>query len=108
MEKSWRTQTMVLTETANTIADGIAIRVPILEAVNDMQGLVDQVLLVNDSHIVQAMKLVYEHTGFQLEPSGAVGVAAILAHRTNFLNKRVATVLCGSNVTAAQFLTYVA
>jgi threonine dehydratase len=103
MEQSWRQQTLISRARANTIADGISVRVPIPEAVADMQSLVNDVLLVSDAQIVAAIKLIYEHTGFQLEPSGAVGVAAILAHPAQFAGRRVATVLCGSNITAAQF-----
>ncbi len=106
MEKSWRGKTIVTSETANTIADGIAVRVPIPEAVADMQAMVDDVLLVTDDHIIQAMRLVYQHAGILLEPAGAVGVAAIVAHPKLFANKKVATVLCGSNITEAQIQEY--
>jgi peptide deformylase len=110
MEKSWRdyanTNTIITPSYANTIADGIAVRVPIPEAVDDMQGLVDDVLLVDDAHIIQAMRLVYQHAGLLLEPAGAVGVAAIVAHREQFEGKQVATVLCGSNITESQIKQY--
>jgi threonine dehydratase len=108
MEKSWRGNRIVSTRAADTIADGIAVRVPIPEAVDDMQGLVDDVLLVTDAHIVKAMRLVYEHAGLLLEPAGAVGVAAIVAHRAQFAGKNVATVLCGSNIAEAQIKEYLA
>jgi threonine dehydratase len=107
MEKSWRYQKLISQPSANTIADGIAVRVPIAEAVADMQGFVDDVLLINDAHIVDAMKLIYQHAGLMVEPAGAVGVAALLAHRLQFVHQRVATVLCGSNITASQFAAYV-
>lgn len=106
MEKSWRGKTIVTTDNADTIADGIAVRVPILEAVRDMQGLVDDVLLITDAHIIQAMRLVYQHVGLLLEPAGAVGVAAIVAHPALFANQKVATVLCGSNITESQIEKY--
>lgn len=106
MEKSWRGKTVVTPKNAETIADGIAVRVPIPEAVDDMQGLVDDVLLVTDAHIVTAMRLVYQHAGLLLEPAGAVGVAAIVAHRAQFAHQTVATVLCGSNITEAQITEY--
>lgn len=106
MEESWRHETIVTTARANTMADGIAVRVPIAEAVSDMQGLVDDVLLVEDAHIVKAMRLVYEKAGLMLEPAGAVGVAAIMAHKEQFAGKRVATVLCGSSITTIQFKEY--
>lgn len=106
MELSWRSGDIVSTKSANTIADGIAVRVPIAEAVKDMHGLVDDVLLVDDHHIVQALRLVHAHAGLQLEPAGAVGVAAILAHRERFAGRHVATVLCGSNITQHQVKEY--
>jgi threonine dehydratase len=98
MEQSWRQRSIIETPIADTMADGIAVRVPIPEAVHDMQGLVDDVLLIDEAHIAQAMRLVYQHAGLLLEPAGAVGVAAIVAHRAHFAGQRVATVLCGSNV----------
>lgn len=98
MAQSWRQHTIIETPTADTMADGIAVRVPIPAAVQDMQGLVDDVLLIDEAHIAQGMRLVYQHAGLVLEPAGAVGVAAIVAHRAQFAGQRVATVLCGSNV----------
>ena len=107
MEQSWRTGQLVTQARTNTIADGIAVRVPIMAAVQDMQGLVDDVLLVSEAQIIQAMALVHQHAGFMLEPAGAVGVAAIIAHSEQFAHKHVATVLCGSNINLAQFAQYV-
>ena len=106
MEKSWRSKTIVTQPKACTIADGIAVRVPIPEAVDDLQGLIDDVLLVDDEQIKTAMRLVHRHAGLLLEPAGAVGVAAIVAHPGAFAGQRVATVLCGSNITQAQIDTY--
>lgn len=83
----------------DTIADGIAIRMPIPEAVADMHGRVDDVVLVSDAQIVQAMRLVHEHAGLVLEPSGAAGLAAVLADRERFAGRHVACVLCGGNLT---------
>jgi peptide deformylase len=106
MEKSWRHKTMITPDRAYTIADGIAVRVPIPEAVDDMQGMVDDVLLITDAHIIEAIRLVYQHAGLLLEPAGAVGVAAIVAHPAVFAGKNVATVLCGSNITQNQIEQY--
>ncbi len=106
MEKSWRGKTIVTSDTADTIADGMSVRVPIPEAVDDMQGMVDDVLLITDAHIIEAMRLVYSHAGLLLEPAGAVGVAAIVAYRAKFSNQKVATVLCGSNITESQIKDY--
>jgi threonine dehydratase len=101
MADSLRAGRPVETASADTIADGIAVRVPVPEALEDLAELVDEVLLVADARIVEAMQLVHEHAGLVLEPSGAVGIAALLAHRDRFAGEAVATVLCGGNLAHA-------
>lgn len=98
MEKSWRGGEIVERQRVKTLADGIAVRLPVPEAVADMQGQVDDVLLVSDEKVVEAMGLLFEHAGLLTEPSGAVGIAAILAHASLFAGQRVATVICGGNL----------
>ncbi len=102
MEKSWRASTYIQTETINTIADGIGVRVPVPEALEDLKGLLDEVLLVEDTKTIEAMKLVHQHLGLVLEPSGAVGIAAIKNNQPLFANQHVATILCGGNLTGEQ------
>jgi threonine dehydratase len=102
MEKSWRTGQLVFPPSVATIADGIGVRVPIAEAVADMRGIVDDVLLVSDDDIISAMRLLFRTAGLIAEPSGAAGVAAIGALPREFEGRRVATVICGSNLTEAQ------
>lgn len=108
MEKSWRTGTLVFPPSVSTIADGIGIRVPIAEAVEDMNGLVDDVHLVEDAGLVEAMKLFHGKAGLVAEPSGAAGLAAILARPELFRGRRVATILCGGNLTEEQMRTWLA
>lgn len=95
MERSWRSGRIEVTPTADTIADGIAVRVPVPESLEDMRYTTDEILLVDDQRIVQAMQLIEDHTGLIAEPSGAVGIAAIRQHA---LKGTIATILCGSNV----------
>jgi threonine dehydratase len=97
MERSWRTGTVVLTDTADTIADGIATRVPVPLALREMALTVDDMILVDDAAIRDAMKLLYDELGLVLEPSGAAGLAAISAHRAQLQGQLVATILCGGN-----------
>lgn len=102
MARSWRAGEVVVTDAARTIADGIAVRVPVPVAVADMHGLVDAVIEVDESDLVSAMRLVQQHAGLVLEPAGAAGVAALIAEPARFAGLRVATVLCGGNVTTEQ------
>ncbi|MBF6595150.1 MAG: pyridoxal-phosphate dependent enzyme [Thermaceae bacterium] len=101
MERSWRSGTFVQTNSISTIADGIGVRVPVPEALEDLKGIVDEVLLVEDDLTIEAMRLAHQHLGLVLEPSGAVGIAALLKS-SPFQGKRVATVLCGGNLTPEQ------
>ena len=107
MEKSWRSGTLVFPPSVSTIADGIGIRVPIGQAVEDMRGIVDDVLLVEDARIIDAMRLRFREAGLLAEPSGAAGVAAILAQQDRFRGRRVATIICGSNLTEEQVKAWV-
>ncbi|MFN8572017.1 MAG: threonine/serine dehydratase [Gemmatimonadaceae bacterium] len=102
MEQSWRRKTKITTADARTIADGIAVRVPIQEALDDLRDVVDDIVLVSDDEILTAMHFMFREHEQMLEPAGAVGVAALMARRADFKGKHVATVLCGANVTPEQ------
>jgi threonine dehydratase len=102
MHDSWKAGRIIESTEARTIADGIAVRVPIPEAVWDMNGIVDDVLLVEEASIHGAMKLLLEEERLIIEPAGSVGVAALVEHSGLRDYRRVATVLCGSNMTREQ------
>jgi threonine dehydratase len=102
MERSWRSGQLVVFEQIATIADGIGVRLPVPEALTDLAGIMDDVLLVEDSAMLQAMKLAHTELGLVLEPSGAVGLAALLSHSERFQGQLVGTVLCGGNLTPEQ------
>jgi threonine dehydratase len=106
MERSWRLQRMIETDTVDTIADGIAVRVPVPQALEDMKPVVDEVLFVDDAVIVQAMNLLLVEAGLVVEPAGAAGVAAALSYRKRFGDAVIATLLCGGNVTVEQMRTW--
>lgn len=92
----------VSTRSANTIADGIAVREPVAEAVDWLKETIDAVVLVDDDDILAAMRFARDEWTRIVEPAGAAGLAAILKDRASLQGLRVATPLCGGNVTAAQ------
>ena len=98
MERSWRTGTVVTTDDANTSADGIAVRVPVPEALTDLAPVLDDFLLVDEDAMLAWVRLAHRHLGVVLEPSGAIGLAAIAANPDRFGGRRVATVLTGGNL----------
>jgi threonine dehydratase len=102
MVESWKAGTMISHQQVNTIADGIAVRLPVPIALDDMTGLVDDAVLVKEESILTAMKLLHVHAGIVAEPSGAVGFAAILENKVKFEGKTVATIICGGNLTEEQ------
>jgi threonine dehydratase len=101
MHASFKSGSIVERESANTIADGIAVRTPVPEAVTDMMGIVDDVLLVTDEALKSAMKIVFDKAGLVTEPAGIAGIAAVLEHQA-LRGKKLASVLCGSNITTEQ------
>ncbi len=98
MTLSWREGRVVTTERADTIADGLAVRLPVAGAVAFMRGHVDDVVLVSEARMKEAMRLLFRHAGIAIEPSGAAGLAAIMdAPRAD---APAAAILCGGNVRA--------
>ena len=98
MAHSWRAGKAISLDHAETIADGIAVRAPFPQAVEDMRGLVDDILLVEDEKILVAMRRVQEELGIVLEPAGAASIAAVQTFPERFRGKLVATILTGGNV----------
>lgn len=96
MALSWRARNPVATERSDTIAEGIEVRVPVPESVARLVALVDDMVVVDDGDLLEAMKLSVQTLGVLLEPSAAAGLAAIRVH--NLPGGRLATVLTGSNV----------
>jgi threonine dehydratase len=94
------------TQAVDTIADGIAVRVPVPFAVTCMPDTIDDVVLVSDELILEAMRLFRRHIGRIVEPAGAAGLAGLIRHRQDYSGARVATVLCGANLTPEQIAAW--
>lgn len=101
MERSWRARQAQELET-ETIADGIAVQSPYPEAVEDLIGLADDILLVEDRALISAMQQAHRELGIVLEPSGAAGLAAMKTYHERFKGQLIATILTGGNVTSEQ------
>jgi len=106
MAMSWRAKSIVTTERTDTIADGVAGRFPIPAVLDDLLAVADQVPLVEEQSIVAGMQMLYRYASLVVEPSAALGVAAILEDPVRYRDKRVVTVICGSNVQADSFTTW--
>jgi threonine dehydratase len=85
-----------MNQAAHTIADGIEVRVPVQRAVEMIKDLVEDIVVVNDDELIEAMRISASVLGLVLEPSGAAGLAAIRRHELP--GERLATILTGSNI----------
>lgn len=82
---------------ANTICDGLRGHLA-PRTLQLLQRHVDGILLVDDAQTIVAMRLLWERLKLVVEPSGAIGLAAVLADRERFAGQRVGVVLSGGNV----------
>lgn len=81
-----------------TIADGIAVKQPGALTVPLIRERVTDVLLVGEDDIEQAILMLLEIEKTVVEGAGAVGLAALMKHRTRFAGKKVGLVLSGGNI----------
>jgi threonine dehydratase len=107
MALSWRRGTVVETDRIDTIADGVAGRCPIPEVLADLLVVLDDVVLVREDSIKAGMRLLHEHAGLVVEPSAALGIAAVLEDPERFAGRRVTTIVCGANVDPGDFARWV-
>ena len=107
MALSWRERAVVNTRSIDTIADGVAGRYPIPEVLEDLLEVVDDVVLVGEDSIRAGMRHLFNHAGLVVEPSAALGVAAIHENNERFVGRTVATIICGSNIQTADFQRWV-
>ncbi|MBO4253271.1 threonine ammonia-lyase [Streptomyces griseorubiginosus] len=98
MTRSWHSRRVVTTDSTDTIADGVAGRYPIPAVLDDLLLVADDALLVEEASIVAGLRMLLHHAGLVVEPSAALGVAALLENRDRFAGRHVVTVICGSNV----------
>ncbi|MCW2891965.1 MAG: threonine dehydratase [Actinomycetia bacterium] len=98
MTHSWRQRRVVTTDSTSTIADGVAGRRPIPAVLDDLLLVADDAVLVQEASIIAGMRMLLDHAGLVVEPSAALGIAAILEDRDRFSGRHVVTIVCGSNV----------
>ena len=94
---------VVRLESVQTIADGLA--APMVGQLNleHVNAYVDDVVLVNDDEIRDALRFVLERCKFMLEPAGVAGIAALLSKRIEVKpNARVVAVASGGNLDLAR------
>ena len=95
---SFETGRLCETDSANTFADGLAVRRPIPEAFAIYGAGAARIVAVSDAEIAGAMRAYYTDTHNLAEGAGAAALAALMQERETMRGKRVAVILSGGNI----------
>ena len=82
----------------DTLAEGIAVKEPGTITSGMVRALVDDIVLVSERRLEQAVSLLLQIEKSVVEGAGAAGLAALLEHPDRFKGKTVGVVLCGGNI----------
>jgi threonine dehydratase len=89
----------VAAKQVNTIADGLAAPFAGQHTFEHIQKYVDEMVLVSDAEIIEAMLLIMERCKLFVEPAAAAGLAALLYHKVSLkAGSTVVCVLSGGNI----------
>ena len=83
---------------SSSIAEGIAVGTPGKLPQAIIKALVNDLVLVDEGDIEQAIVMLLEVEKTLVEGAGAAGLAALLKYRDRFKGKKVGLVLCGGNI----------
>ena len=95
---------VVATNSADTMADGMAVRGPDAEALEVILKGADRIVKVSDAEIATAMRAYYEDTHQLTEGAGAAALAALLQERDRQAGRRVGLILSGGNIDRPLYL----
>ena len=107
-KRSLEAGTRVRIAVPRTIADGLQADTPGELTFEVNRRLIDEVVLVSDAEIVDAMRFAFDTLKTVLEPAGAASLAALLSGRIDTRDRRVGVVLSGGNVGAERFAALIA
>ena len=95
---SFAAGTVVTTETSNTLADGMATRVPDADALAIIRKGASRIVQVTDDEIAAAIRAYWTDTHNLAEGAGAAPLAAALQEKPKLRGKRVGLILSGGNI----------
>ena len=98
MYMAFKTARIVPFKAEETIADGIAVKQPGKLDYKIIRRLVDDIVLVKDTDIAEAVFLMLERMKTVAEPAGAVGIAACLAGLVKAKGEKCGVVVSGGNI----------
>ena len=98
---------VVRTDSADTLADGMATRVPDEDALAVIRRGVARFVLVSDAEIADAMRAYWTDTHNLTEGAGAAALAAAVQEKQRLAGKKVGLVLSGGNIDFDLFRSWV-
>jgi threonine dehydratase len=99
MSRSLRAGSVITLDRVSTIADGLAASAPGELTLELAQRYVDEVVLVEETELLLAIRLLFEWEHLLAEPAGAAALAALLYQYRPAPNEKVVVILSGGNVT---------
>jgi len=100
---SFREGTLIESPVSTRLADGMACRTPVPEALDIIRREADDVICVSDDEIAAAMRALFADTHNVAEGAGAAALAAAMQQRERWRGQSVGIALSGGNVDAAVF-----
>jgi threonine dehydratase len=82
----------------DTLAEGIAVKMPGLITREIVRDLVDDIVLVSEAQIEHAVSLLINIEKTVVEGAGAAGLAAVLSDPSRYRGRTLGLVLCGGNI----------
>jgi len=104
---SFESKAPIETPSANTFADGIAVRVPVPIALDTIRAGAERVLRVSDDEVKAAVRHYYRDTHNLIEGAGAAPLAALLKNKQR-KGKRFAVIASGGNIDREAYLSALA
>jgi threonine dehydratase len=98
MAQSWQSGRVCTTATAETAADTIAVRIPVPQALQEMRATVDEMVLVSEDRLREAVRRLHRELGLVVEPAGAASLAVAMETASRHRGQLVAVVISGGNL----------
>ena len=95
------------TPAPNTIADSLSPPFALPYSLGLVQRFVDDIVLVSDDDLTEALYLLFERAKLAVEPAGAATTAAAIGPlRERLRGKKTGLLICGANIDATRFAEY--
>ena len=104
---SFAAKKIINTDSANTIADGVATSAPMKEAFDMILKGADRIVTVSDDQIKHAMYQYYQTTHNLAEGAGATPLAGLLKEKELMEGKKVGVILSGGNIDFDRYSQFV-